>query len=252
VDATFAATVDGLGEIIERCSRDDDPAGYFASMYLAVTRTVERRAGDGWFEEPARMERFVCTFAARYLDAHTAWRVGRPVSEAWREAFAATTEWRPIILQHLLLGMNAHINLDLGVSAAELAAPGAITALRADFDAVNDVLGELVDGCQNVLGEVSPWIGLADRIGGRGDEAIIRYSLVAARRHAWEVAVRLSSKSGDALEAAIARADRDAAAVGQRVRHPGFGASALLLAVRIRERTSPAEVMRRLAAVTVR
>ena len=92
-------------------------------------------------------------------------------------AFDATTARRPVILQHLLLGMNAHINLDLGVCASELADPGMIDAIRADFDAVNDVLAELVDGCQNALGEVSPWLGLVDRIGGSGDEAVIRFSL---------------------------------------------------------------------------
>ena len=59
--------------------------------------------------------------------------------------------------------MNAHINLDLGVTASELGDGGAIDAVRADFDAVNDVLGELVDGCQGALGQVSPWLGLADR-----------------------------------------------------------------------------------------
>ena len=52
------------------------------------------------------------------------------------------TARRPIILQHLLLGMNAHINLDLGVCASELAEPGAIDAIRVDFDAVNDVLAD--------------------------------------------------------------------------------------------------------------
>ena len=51
--------------------------------------------------------------------------------------------------------MNAHINLDLGVTASELGGGGSIDAVRADFDAVNDVLGELVDGCQAALGTVS-------------------------------------------------------------------------------------------------
>ena len=64
--------------------------------------------------------------------------------------------------------------------------------MRADFDAVNDVLAALVDECQGALGDVSPWLGLADRVGGGGDETMIRFSLVAARRQAWSVATRLA------------------------------------------------------------
>ena len=210
---------------------------------------MRRRSDDRAFDDPARMERFITTFAARYLDAHDTWRAGQPTTEAWTVAFDATTARRPVILQHLLLGMNAHINLDLGVCASDLADPGMIDAIRADFDAVNDVLAELVDGCQNALGEVSPWLGLVDRIGGSGDEAIIRFSLMTARRQAWKVAVRLSSLTGAERERAIADVDAAAAAVGRRVRHPGIAASALLLLVRSRERAEPAEVMRLLAAV---
>ena len=246
---TYESTAGALERIVERCSTSGDRAGYFAAMYLAVTRTVMQRAAAGSFEDPPRMERFITTFAARYLDAHDAWRERRPTTEAWKVAFDATRSRRPIILQHLLLGMNAHINLDLGVCASEIAEPGMIDAVRADFDAVNDVLADLVDGCQNALGEVSPWLGLVDRIGGSGDEAVIRFSLVAARRQAWKVAVRLSSLSGAARDEAIADVDADAASVGRRVRHPGVAASALLLLVRVRERAEPADVMRRLAAV---
>lgn len=144
--------------------------------------------------------------------------------------------------------MNAHINLDLGVTASELGDGGPIDAVRADFDAVNDVLSDLVDGCQGALGTVSPWLGLADRVGGEGDETLIRFSLVTARRQARSVTVRLSALSGDERERAIEEADAAAASVGRAIEHPGILASALLLAVRARERAEPAEIMRLLAA----
>ena len=121
--------------------------------------------------------------------------------------------------------------------------------MRADFDTINDVLGELVDGCQGALGQVSPWLGLVDRIGGSNDETIIRFSLVAARRQAWSVAVRLAPLTGAARTKAITDVDATAAAVARSVRHPGIPASALLLLVGARERTAPGDVMRLLAAV---
>jgi hypothetical protein len=248
-DPRYDPTIESLDQIVQRCSRDGERAGYFPAMYLAVTQTVRRRAEHGTFTSADGMERFVCAFAGRYLDAHDAWRASRPMPASWRLAFDASRQWRPIILQHLLLGMNAHINLDLGVTAASIAEPGALDAVRADFDAINDVLGELVDGCQNALGEVSPWCGLADRIGDRNDESLIRFSLRAARNQAWNVATRLAPLTGSALDNAITGVDATATSVGHLVAHPGLFASTLLLPVRSRERATPRAVMTLLAAV---
>jgi len=248
---TYDETAARLTAIVDRAVADDDRIGYFAAMYLAVTRTVRQRAADGRFEDPARMERFVTGFAGRYLDAHDAWRAGEPCTESWRAAFETTRQWRPVVLQHLLLGMNAHINLDLGITASSLDPGQSIDAVRADFDAINDVLGELVDACQGALGDVSPWIGLADRVGGSKDEAMIRFSLVVARRQAWSVATRLSTMTGARRDAEIAAVDHATAGVAYVVGHPGVAASALLLVVRLRERAKPGDIARLLAAVHV-
>jgi Family of unknown function (DUF5995) len=245
----YDRTVDALEDLVDRCAARGDRIGYFAAMYVAVTDTIRQRAAEGRFEDVPRMERFVTGFASRYLDAEQAWRQGTPCSESWQAAFRAAGRWRPIVLQHLLLGVNAHINLDLGVTASGLGDGGSIDAVRADFDAVQDVLGELVDGCQAALGTVSPWLGLADRIGGAGDETLIRFSLAAARRQAWSVAVRLSALPGAERDQAIAAADAATRRVARIVEHPGILASALLLAVRVRERAQPREIMQLLAAV---
>jgi hypothetical protein len=247
--STLDDTVAALESLVERCAIDGDRVGYFAAMYVAVTSTVRQRVAEGRFVDGPRMQRFVARFAGHYLAAHDGWRTGGVCPVAWRTAFDAAGRWRPVILQHLLLGMNAHINLDLGVAASELGVAGSVAAVRADFDAVNDVLFELVDGCQGALGEVSPWLGLADRIGGRSDETVIRFSLVASRRQAWTVAERLAPLAGRERERAIADVDAAAARVAAAVEHPGVAASAVLLAVRLRERTAPGDVMRRLAAV---
>ena len=241
---TLDEAVDALDALVARCAADGDRVGYFAAMYMAVTATVSQRIAEGRFADGGRMGRFVAGFASRYLDAHDRWRTGGACPASWRLAFEAAGRRRPIILQHLLLGMNAHINLDLGVTASELGDAGSMATVRADFDAVNDVLGELVDGCQAALDEVSPWLGLVDRLGGDGDETLIRFSLVAARRQAWSVAERLArlptAERGPVIEAVDAAASR----VGRMVAHPGTIASATLLLVRARERAAPADVMR--------
>jgi hypothetical protein len=249
---SYDDTIALLTAIVERCARAGDRVGYFAAMYLAVTHTVRARAAAGGFADAARMQRFVTSFAGRYVDAHDAWRSGAPCPSSWRAAFEAAGRWRPVILQHLLLGMNAHINLDLGVTASTLGDGASLATMRTDFDAINDVLAELVDGCQQALDQVSPWLDLADRIGGAGDETLINFSLVVARRQAWSVATRLAGLSGPARDAEISAVDRATAGVAHVVEHPGLAASALLVVVRIRERAAPRDVMAHLAAVRPR
>jgi hypothetical protein len=246
---TFDHTLGALGTLLDRCTAGGDRLGYFAAMYEAVTNTIRDRAHDGQFADAARMEQFASLFARRYLDAVEAWRAGAPCTESWRAAFRASQAWRPIILQHLLLGINAHINVDLGVTVAALGGGGSLEALRADFDAVNDVLGQLVNGCQGALDQVSPWLNLVDRIGGPGDETVIRFSLIAARRQAWSVATQLSGLTGPELDRAIKGVDARTALVAGAIAHPGLAASTVLLAVRARERAQPSEVMRLLRAV---
>ncbi len=246
---TYDATIGALEGIVDGCAADGDRIGYFAAMYLAVTDTVRhasrrggvrRPGGDGALRHRLRQS----------LPRRRHRLAGRQAcSKSWVVAFEAAARWRPIILQHLLLGINAHINLDLGVAACTVAEGRPLDAVRADFDAVNDVLGQLIDGCQGALDEVSPWLSLADKIGGRGDETLIRFSLVAARRQAWSVAQRLSGLTGSDRDRAIASVDREAALVGHVVEHPGIAASVMLLPIRARERAQPKEVMQLLRAV---
>ena len=96
--------------------------------------------------------------------------------------------------------------MDLAVTASALGDGGSLEAVRTDFHAINDVLAELVHGCQQALNEVSPWLDLVDHIGGGGDEIVIRFSLIVARRQAWSTATRLAALSDGRRDAGV-RAD---------------------------------------------
>ena len=125
---TPAATIDEviaqLDEVIDRARREGSRVGYFPALYRKVTVAVKEGIAAGRFEDGQRMERLDVVFANRYLEAMAAWRAGEPPTRSWQLSFEAAGRWWPIVLQHLLLGMNAHINLDLGVAAARTA-PGA-------------------------------------------------------------------------------------------------------------------------------
>ena len=97
--------------------------GYFPALYRKVTVEVKRGIEERVFDDGPRMERLDVVFAKRYLDAFDAYMEGGAPTRAWVLAFETTGQWWPIVLQHLLLGMNAHINLDLGIAAARVS-PG--------------------------------------------------------------------------------------------------------------------------------
>src|SRR6185369_15383400 len=185
---TIDEVIAHLNDIIAQAWQEESRLGYFATLYRNVTVEVKRGIAQGRFEDGARMERLDINFANRYLTALADQQAGQPTSRCWAAAFRAVGEWPPIILQHLLLGMNAHINFDLGIAAAQTCPGDQLPQLKSDFDQINVILGSLVAQVEAEIGEVSAWINLLDHIGGRTEEAIVEFSMARARDAAWGLA----------------------------------------------------------------
>ncbi len=87
-------------------------------------------------------------FANHYIQACYQYQTKQTPAQSWVRAFDETKHWWPIVLQHLLMGMNAHINLDLGIATVETVPPGELPNLKSDFDKINQVLVSLVGACR--------------------------------------------------------------------------------------------------------
>src|SRR6266536_3013515 len=110
IDALIARMTAQLDEL--RQARDGRAA--FHATYLRTTRAVADALRAGAFLDANWVERWDVAFAGLYLDALDADRRGDPVPRPWAVAFAAAAGPRSLpALQHVLLGMNAHINYDL-------------------------------------------------------------------------------------------------------------------------------------------
>jgi hypothetical protein len=239
-----------MASIVEKSRERRSAMGYFAAMYVGVTRSVRQGLVDGVFATPDRLARLTTVFAQRYLDAWESREAGRPPMESWEVAFRAAGNWRPTVLQHLLLGMNAHINLDLGVASAEVAPGTTIGELRQDFDEINDVLASLVQQIQAQLNDVSPLYRFVDDIGGSADRAVINFSISRARAAAWELATVLAAAEPTTAARRIAEHDRRVASLGATITRPGMVVSTGLLAVRLTEKRNPATIIDILSGVT--
>jgi hypothetical protein len=237
-----------LDGIVEQCLRDGSRLGYFAALYRSVTRRVREGIAAGRFEDGPRMERLDVIFANRYLDAVGRLWSGEEPTRSWQLAFRAAERRPPTILQHLLLGMNAHINLDLAVAAAEAAPGDALPGLKRDFDEVTVLLDEMIRGVEARLERVSPWLGLIDAVGGRTDEAIGAFAIGKARSLAWCAARLLSPLGPEARAREISCHDDVVVAVGRGIQSPGPLLRAALLVARARETHPVADVIEALAA----
>jgi hypothetical protein len=231
IDDVLVALDGILAETTARRSR----LALFPALYRVVTARVHAGILGGRFADGPRMDRLDTVFAQRYLDAFAAYRDGGPVSKAWRVAFAAAEDGSLVSIQHLLLGMNAHINLDLGVAAAIVAPGPAIEDLRGDFERINEVLAELLEGVQSALGSASPMLRVLDRFCGRADERFADFSMVQARKQAWRVATVLASLSPEHQALAINLIDQQTATLGRLITRPDPTTAAALALIRVGE-----------------
>lgn len=197
--------------------------GYFAALYARMSRAVLEGIAAGRFDNGPRMERLMVVFGNRYLYALEQWNRKEHPGKAWNKAFEAAAANRVSILQHLLLGINAHINLDLGVAAGQIAPGAAIQGLKRDFETINDVIAGLVDVVQDKLAELSMPMRFLDRLAGTGDEQVANFSINVARSAAWQVAETYAGLGDEAGQrACIADVDRMAASLAERILYPGF------------------------------
>jgi hypothetical protein len=224
-----------LDSIIDWARSHKSRLGYFAALYRKVTIKVKEGIAEGIFENGDRMAQLDVVFANRYLEAFEHYRKNMVPTRSWRVAFEAAPRWWPIVLQHLLLGMNAHINLDLGIAAAKTSPGEAVHDLMNDFMKINEILAALVDGVERELAHVWPVLGLLDRIAGRTDEAVINFSMTRARDHAWNVARDLALHEESDQVSRIDALDQGVAALGRKVRHPGLIIGTVARTIRLGE-----------------
>lgn len=239
---TIDEVIARLDEVILRSRQEGSCLGYFALLYRNVTVKVKEGIQAGVFEDGARMERLDVIFASRYLDAYDCYRRGAGTSKCWLASFRAADSWFPIVLQHLLLGMNAHINLDLAVAAAETAPGDRIDGLKYDFDRINDILGVMLGDVQDRLARVSYYMTIVDALGGRTDEALMNFSINKAREASWRVAVRLAKLPPTEREREIQEIDGRVALLARLIQYPGIGLRAASVLVRFSEGRDQARI----------
>lgn len=238
-----------LDHIIAESEGKNDVLGYFAVLYQRVTLKVKEGIQTNYFDDGPRMEKLDVIFAKKYIDAWVAWKNNEKTSESWEKAFSFSKKNWPVVLQHLLIGMNAHINLDLGVAAAEISQNKNIEDLKDDFFRINEILSSLVDDVQNNLSSIWPALKKILSKTGRIDNLLVDFSMEMARDGAWEFAQNIASLPEKELATRIKPRDEKVAQISTIITEPKFWIRIILWIVRRGELGSVSEKIEKLKSM---
>ena len=182
-----------MNNLVRQWEQSADRRAIFLGCYAMMTANMLAAIQANEFYDPPWVKRLLDRFAEYYFRA-----VDDNTPEVWRIAFNAIEQPRVRAIQHLLLGVNAHINYDLIFALGDVLEPE-WTALdeeqrrqrNADHCKVNQVIAETVDAVQdNILDRYEPSMELVDKAFGRLDEWVVSRVIAEWRDEVWAKAVR--------------------------------------------------------------
>ena len=188
--------VDGLAALERRFRERGDRRATFVTLYGVVSAEMRARVARREFADPAWVERYAVAFANLYFDALQRYEANRleGVPKAWRLAFDAARDARGLVLQDVLLGVNAHVNNDLPLALAAISIDPDRPLRYRDHAAVNAVLAAVTERATARLTALyAPGFAAMDACAGQIDEMLSAFSLEVARDSAWEGAVSLAN-----------------------------------------------------------
>ena len=214
-----------------------DAAGYFPALYARVTSRIAASVADGEFEDGERMDVFATTFADYFIRA---FRGEIPRPRCWQASWDVATDDNLLIVQHLLLGINAHVNHDLPQAVVEVVGhTGDLAGARHDFNAINAVLATTSVGVLRDLDRVSRWVNEVAALGGG---RAFNFSLRVARARAWSAAEHLSALPVDDRPPYVGELDRLVSVLAYLVTRPTLPTRLLVKAARRLEQRDPKSV----------
>ena len=232
-DATIARVLDELQERLDSLPAGMEFRRTFIATYRRTTEAVGRAIEHGSFEDTRWVAAWDAAFADLFFVAHDADLAGEPPPRPWRLAFAPSE--RLNTLQHLLLGMNAHINYDLPqallavITDDDFTDPVLIDRRRRDHERIDQILASRVSAEDSQFGGSRR---LLDRFLTPLNRASSKRFLREARQKVWRNTFALQ-------RARLAGSD------AYRVR---LAELELLSAAKIADLTAPGQVLLRLAA----
>jgi hypothetical protein len=199
---TLPSLGNNIDEVFERMTEladSDQQLGsrraIFLQLYVMVTGAVREKVRQGdYFQDSIWASRYLVAFANLYAAARYRYDRGEAVPKSWRIAFQTADNRSGLVLQDLLLGVNAHINHDLAPALIEATIDPDRDRRYSDHNAVNRILADLTNASQDKIAALyAPGLAAADALAGPLDEVASAFSIEHARENAWRHAVALAA-----------------------------------------------------------
>lgn len=180
--------ISGLDWFEQYCLNNGDLRGVFATAYLHITRSINRHLRQNKFRNNLWVEKYLVRFGDLYRIALIDFEQSnlKRVPKSWCISFESAARKEGFIIQHLLMGINAHINHDLAVALFEVDISSDYADKYADHNLVNKILEGATEGLKSgVSTKYAPILSRLDRAVGTMDDRLIQFSIPKAREHAW-------------------------------------------------------------------
>jgi hypothetical protein len=204
-------------ERLERSLYDRrDRRAVFATTYLTMTREIGERVVHHDFHDAEWVGRYAIAFANLYRVALLAYERGEreAVARPWQISFDTSSASENLLLQDMLLGVNAHINHDLAIALVEVGIDTRREERRADHFAVNEAIRHATEAVQKrFAGLYAPVYRLLDHLLGDFDADVANFSIEKARLNAWISAVSLAGARSEEERGLVLRSISDQATV---------------------------------------
>lgn len=228
----YKDVVDIISQIVKDATKQGDQIGYFAALYRRTTLSVKQALDKGEFDDNARMEAMMTRFANRYFEAFDLYRAGKTPTGPWDVAFKVAQNPKTTLAQHLFLGMNAHINLDLGIAAAQTAPGSDIDSFENDFNKINEILAALLGPINDEFGQIWPIFSKVNAFFGGRQQYLFSQEMNETRAYAWGFAKQLAPLTDADQLPHIQTFERQAVSIAESVAYPGFPFNGLIWLLR--------------------
>ena len=172
-----------------------DGRAIFLNCYLLMTRNMFAAVDAAEFHDPIWVSQLLHRFADYYFEALTAYeQEAEHTPIVWRMAHDAARQNEVMVVQQLMLGINAHINYDLVLVLVDMLEgewAGLDTAARLrryeDHCHVNEIIQRTMDAVQDdVVRHHAPFMGVVDVLLGPLDEFLAGALITDWRDEVWE------------------------------------------------------------------
>tara|TARA_R110002124_G_scaffold277321_9_gene448686 strand:+ start:38149 stop:38847 length:699 start_codon:yes stop_codon:yes gene_type:complete len=188
------SVVDKMMETVKKFEANKDNRTIFLHCYSMMTANMLLAIEQNKFHDTQWVNQLLNRFADYYFNALSCYDCGEETPTVWKEVHKAAASKKLHVIQHLLLGVNSHINYDLVLTLYDMLSPewaDLSDEMRVkryqDHCLVNLIIGDTIDKVQDeVVEKYSPSMDVIDKLMGRLDEFLLLKLITAWRDKVWD------------------------------------------------------------------